>query len=53
MSHLSSEHGLQLCVVFIHYKSQPVLATEWHYVCVCVCVGVSVDWRREDIHYRR
>ena len=49
MSHLSSEHGLQLCVVFIYYKSQPVLATEWHYM----CVGVSVDWFREDIHYRR
>ena len=31
---LSSEHGLQWCVVFWQYMYQLVLVTKWHYVCV-------------------
>ena len=46
---LSSEHGLQWCVVFVQYMCQLVLVTVWYYVCVCV----SVDWLREDVHYGR
>ena len=44
-----NEHGLQWCVVFVQYIYQPVLVTEWHYVCMSLWTGSgkTFTWRIE------